>query len=126
MGGAFEKVSGEDYRKIIAVNLLGGVYGCQAFLPHLKAQGAGHIINISSLAAVTSPPNMAIYNATKSAVISLTETLYGELEGSGVDVSVAILSFFQSRLGDAMMKRDEKSRNIIKKLLLESTIRFRY
>ena len=78
----------EDWRWAVGVNLWGVVHGCHVFVPRMRAQGAGHILNVASAAGLLSPPGLAPYNVTKAAVVSLSETLAGELYGSGVGVSV--------------------------------------
>lgn len=87
-----------DWRWIVDVNLMGVVHGCHVFVPRLRKQGFGHVLNIGSMAGFLSPPALAAYSATKAAVISLSESLSGELQGSGVGVSVACPMFFQTRL----------------------------
>lgn len=88
----------EDWRWIIETNLMGVVHGCRAALPHLQRNGAGMIINVSSAAAFASAPGMAPYNATKAAVLSLSETLAAELRGSGTHVCVVMPMFFETAL----------------------------
>lgn len=95
------------WEEAIGINLMGVVHGCHAFLPHLKVAGAGRIINIASIAAVTAAPTMAVYNATKASVLALSETLYAELRGSGVGVTVALPFFFQTNLARALRGTDE-------------------
>jgi short-subunit dehydrogenase len=64
----------------------------------MREQGGGHIINVASLAGIASLPAMGPYNATKAAVISISETLRGELAGDNIDVTVVCPSFFPSDL----------------------------
>jgi short-subunit dehydrogenase len=66
------------------VNFLGSVYACQAALPILRRQGAGVVINVSSIVGHRAMPGGAAYAATKAAQISLTEALRAELRGTGV------------------------------------------
>ena len=66
-------------QSVIEVNVKGIVWCCQAFVPLLRANGGGSIVNMSSGAAWTSSPNIGIYPATKAAVESLTKTLAMEL-----------------------------------------------
>lgn len=88
----------EQWRWIIDINLLGCVRGARALAPLMTAQRDGHIVNIASFAGVANPPAMASYNATKAAVISLSETLRFEMAAFDVGVSVACPSFFKTRL----------------------------
>jgi short-subunit dehydrogenase len=62
------------------------VYGTKAFLPHLKAAGEGHIVNVSSVFGLIGFPTQAAYNAAKFAVKGFTETLRLELEAEGLPI----------------------------------------
>jgi short-subunit dehydrogenase len=64
----------------------------------MKARGSGHILNVASAAGLLCPPGMAPYNASKAAVIALSETMAAELAGSGVGVTVLCPSFFPTEL----------------------------
>jgi NAD(P)-dependent dehydrogenase (short-subunit alcohol dehydrogenase family) len=75
-----------DWRWIVDVNVLGVAYGVMAFGPILKKQGEGHIINTASEAGHVTSAMLGMYSATKHAVVGLSESLYRELEGSGVSV----------------------------------------
>jgi len=88
----------DQWRFIIDINLLGCVRGARAVIPLMQQQRAGHIVNIASFAGIANPPALASYNATKAAVISLSETLRFEMAPHGVGVSVACPSFFQTAL----------------------------
>jgi len=63
------------------------VHGTQAFLPHLKAAGEGHIVNISSVFGLISVPTQSAYNAAKFGVRGFTDALRMELEMDGAGVS---------------------------------------
>ncbi|MFY9477236.1 MAG: SDR family NAD(P)-dependent oxidoreductase [Aquabacterium sp.] len=80
-------VSIADFEWIMGINFWGVVYGTQAFLPHLKASGDGHIINTSSLFGLMSVPTQGTYNASKFAVRGYTEALRMELDLEGAPVS---------------------------------------
>jgi NAD(P)-dependent dehydrogenase (short-subunit alcohol dehydrogenase family) len=75
---------------VINVNLWGVIHGVRAFLPHLTAGGRGHIVNTASMAGLF-PGLNAIYDATKHAVVALTEDLYQELRFMGSPVGVSVL-----------------------------------
>lgn len=102
VAGPMEATPVEDWRWIVDINLLGVVWGCRAALPVMRAQRSGLVLNVASSAGFAAAPQMAAYNATKSAVIALSETLAAELEGSGVQVSVAMPGFFSTHLLDTM------------------------
>lgn len=99
----------EDYQWVMGVNLFGVIHGISAFLPHLRAQDEGHIINTGSVASVVCMTGMAPYNAAKAAVLSLSETLYHELkaEGSAVEVSVLCPGWVRTALGTSDRNRPE-------------------
>ena len=97
-GGSMMEVSLEDWRWIIDINLMGVVHGARAAIPHLQRNGSGLLINIASAAAFASAPGMISYNATKAAVVSISETLVNELRPAGTQVSVVMPAFFRSSL----------------------------
>lgn len=82
-----EKARREDFEWIMGINFWGVVWGTQAFLPHLRASGDGHVINTSSLFGLLSVPLNGCYNASKFAVRGYTEALRMELEITGAPVS---------------------------------------
>jgi NAD(P)-dependent dehydrogenase (short-subunit alcohol dehydrogenase family) len=102
VAGPVEGTPPADWRWITSINLFGVVWGCQAAVPHLRAAGAGLVLNIASSAGFAAAPQMSAYNATKAAVVALTETLAAELEGSGVQASVAMPGFFSTHLLSTM------------------------
>jgi len=68
--------SGDDlFDRIMTVNVKGVFNGCRAVIPHMKAQGGGVILNTASTAGIRPRPGLAVYNASKAAVISMTKTL---------------------------------------------------
>jgi len=88
----------EDWRWVMNINLFGVIHGCHVFAPRFKAQNAGHIVNIASAAGLLTPPGLGPYNVAKAGVIALSETLFGEFAGTGVGVTVACPTFFQTNL----------------------------
>lgn len=83
-----EKITFEMWRSIIDLNLMGVIYGTYTAIPIMRAQGSGHIINAGSIAGRIPIPYQAVYVATKSAVISMTESLHYELESEGLNFTV--------------------------------------
>ena len=75
---------------VVGVNLWGVVHGVRAFLPVLVGQGEGHIVNTASIAGLL-PGIGAHYDATKHAVVALTEDLYTTLGSTGLPVGVSVL-----------------------------------
>lgn len=97
-GGSMMEVSLEDWRWIIDINVMGVVHGSRAAIPHLQRNGSGLLINVASAAAFASAPGMISYNATKAAVLSISESLVNELRPVGTQVSVVMPTFFRSSL----------------------------
>lgn len=118
-GGALMEVSLEDWRWIIDINVMGVVHGSRAAIPHLQRNGTGLLINVASAAAFASPPGMVSYNATKAAVVSISETLVNELRSAGIQVSVVMPSFFQSSLLETL-RGPEYARAIAHKAMQRS------
>ncbi|MBV9730956.1 MAG: SDR family NAD(P)-dependent oxidoreductase [Pseudonocardiales bacterium] len=94
----------EDWQRVLAVNLLGVVHGIQAFVPHLVTAGAGHVVNIASLAGLTPMPFGSAYCASKHAVVAVSETLRAELDMAGlpIGVTVACPGYVRTPLTEAM------------------------
>jgi len=90
-----------DWQWIMGVNLWGVIYGCHTFAPRFKSRGAGHIINVASTAGLIASPDLGPYNVTKAAVVALSETLYAEMHGTGVGVTVLCPTFFKTNIGRA-------------------------
>jgi NAD(P)-dependent dehydrogenase (short-subunit alcohol dehydrogenase family) len=97
-GGSLLETSLEDWRWIVDINLIGVVNGCRAGVPHLQRANRGILINVSSAAAFVAAPFMTAYNATKAAVVAVSESLAVELAAVGVQVSVAMPGFMQTEL----------------------------
>jgi 3-oxoacyl-[acyl-carrier protein] reductase len=76
---AFEDSTDDLYNRIFDVNVRGVFYGCRAAIPRMKAQGGGVILNTASTAGIRPRPGLAVYNASKGAVITLTKSLAVEL-----------------------------------------------
>lgn len=77
----------EDVEWVMDIDFWGVVHGTQAFLPHLRAADAGHIVNISSVFGLVSIPTQSAYNAAKFGVRGYTDALRMELELEGSHVS---------------------------------------
>jgi butyryl-CoA dehydrogenase len=88
LGATVESMSYEDFEWLMGINFWGVVYGTKAFLPHLKASGEGHVVNLSSVFGLISVPAQSAYNAAKFAVRGFTDTLRMELAIEGAPVSV--------------------------------------
>lgn len=100
----------EDWNWIFDISFWGMLYGCHEFVPRMKAQRGGHIVNIASAAGLISLTDMGPYNAAKAAVISLSETLRMELAQDRIGITVACPMFFKTNLLVDMRYTDEWER----------------
>ena len=84
-GGLIWENTLQDWEWVLGVNLMGVVHGMRVFTPMMLEAAAkdpayeGHIVNTASMAGLVNPPNMGVYNVSKHAVVSLSETLYQDL-----------------------------------------------
>jgi len=92
--GAAEEVAEEEARALLDTLVLGPLWVTQAVLPHLREQGSGHIVQISSTGGVGALPLIGLYNAGKWALEGLSEALAGEVAGAGIRVTIAELGGF--------------------------------
>ncbi|WP_025745649.1 SDR family NAD(P)-dependent oxidoreductase [Aminiphilus circumscriptus] len=83
-----EKITFDIWNFVVNLNLMGVVHGTYTAIPIMREQGFGHIVNTGSIAGRIPLPYQAVYAATKSAVISMTESLQYELEVEGLSFSV--------------------------------------
>jgi NAD(P)-dependent dehydrogenase (short-subunit alcohol dehydrogenase family) len=100
----------KDWEWIVSINFWGVVYGCHAFVPRMKKQGSGSIVNVASAAGILSSAEMAPYNATKAAVISISETLKSELAPYNIGVTVICPTFIKTNLMEKLRCTDEFQR----------------
>jgi NAD(P)-dependent dehydrogenase (short-subunit alcohol dehydrogenase family) len=107
-GGAVGELPLEEWKRVLDVNLWGVIHGCHTFVPRLRQQGSGHILNVASAAGLISVGYMAPYNVSKAAVVSLSETLYLELKAAGIGVTVACPTFFRTNIAASAKYVDPK------------------
>ncbi|HEY1692811.1 MAG TPA: SDR family NAD(P)-dependent oxidoreductase [Polyangiaceae bacterium] len=98
VGGPIGEIPLEDWAWIVGINQWGVIHGCHFFLPAMKRRGSGHVLNVASIAAFACAGEMGPYNVTKAAVVALTETLAGELAGTGVGATVLCPYFFTTNI----------------------------
>lgn len=106
-GGPMWTLDQRDWEWALGVNLWGVVNGIRSFLPHLVERDRGHVVNTASLAGLASTPYTGPYNATKHAVVTITETLAAELamQQSAVTTSVACPGFVATKIWEAERNR---------------------
>jgi short-subunit dehydrogenase len=100
VAGDLLETSTADWKWILDINVMGIVYSCRAELPHMMASGGGLVINVASAASFACSSRMSAYNASKAAVVALSETLFQEMAEHGVHVAAAMPGFFRTRLMD--------------------------
>ena len=103
-----------DWEWVMGVNLWGVIHGVRVFVPLMLAQGGeGHIVNTASIAGLTSNPFMGVYNVTKHAVVTLSETLHKDLGLVGAPIKVSVLcpGFVNTRIADADRNRPAALQN---------------
>ncbi len=99
-GGLIWETSVKDWEWVLGVNLMGVAHGVRVFTPMMLEAAArdpqyqGHIVNTASMAGLLNPPNMGVYNVSKHAVVSLSETLYQDLALVTDQVSASVLCPF--------------------------------
>ena len=99
-GGLVWENSVKDWEWVLGVNLMGVVHGVRVFTPMMleaarkDPEWRGHIVNTASMAGLLAPPNMGIYNVSKHAVVSLSETLYQDLSLVTDQISASVLCPF--------------------------------
>ncbi len=84
----FEQTTPEEFKRLIEVNLLGQAYGAMAALPHLRREGRGALIHISSVEGKRAFPLQSAYSASKHGIIGFLDALRVELKRDGVPISV--------------------------------------
>lgn len=119
--GSIESVPLEDWRWILEINVLGVVRGCRAFVPLLRKQG-GHLVNVASMAGLLDVPRLAAYNASKAAVVSISETLQHELRDDGIGVTVVCPGFFSTNLAESLRTTDPRFRSVLERLSSRSAV----
>jgi NAD(P)-dependent dehydrogenase (short-subunit alcohol dehydrogenase family) len=113
-GGFVWESSANDWAWVFGVNVMGVANGLRAFTPLMLAQQEpAHIVNTASVAGLLSAPGMGVYNASKHAVVALTETLYHDLKivGGRVDCSLLCPAFVPTGIANAERARPEGLRN---------------
>ncbi len=96
-GGLIWEHTQKDWEWVVGVNLMGVAHGVRVFTPPMLAAARadaawrGHIVNTASMAGLLNAPNMGVYNVTKHAVVSLSETLYQDLALVSTQVQAHVL-----------------------------------
>jgi NAD(P)-dependent dehydrogenase (short-subunit alcohol dehydrogenase family) len=111
-GGLIWEATVKDWEWVIGVNLMGVVHGVRVFTPMMLAAAKsdpayeGHIVNTASMAGLLNPPNMGVYNVSKHAVVSLSETLYQDLSLVTEQIGASVLCPFFVPTGITQSERN--------------------
>jgi NAD(P)-dependent dehydrogenase (short-subunit alcohol dehydrogenase family) len=90
-GGMMQQLTTADWQWVLGVNLWGVIHGIRVFLPILLEQDEAHVVNTASMAGLVTGPFMGPYNATKFAVVAISETLFKEMTMQSAPVGVSVL-----------------------------------
>jgi NAD(P)-dependent dehydrogenase (short-subunit alcohol dehydrogenase family) len=105
LAGGVEEVSEQQVRDQFAVNVFGALWCTQAVLPMMRAQGSGHIFQISSIGGVAAFLNTGIYHASKWALEGMSESLAQEVASFGIGVTIVEPGAFRTDFnGDSMVR----------------------
>jgi len=107
-GGLIWESSLNDWEWVLGVNLWGVIHGVRSFVPiMLRQDGECHVVNTASAAGLVSPQTMGVYNTSKHAVVTLTETLHHDLRLVNARIGVSLLcpAFVKTGIADAERNR---------------------
>lgn len=109
VGGSLDTMSYDDWDWVMGVNLDGVVNGLQAFVNRIKRHGeGGHIVNTASMAGHMGIPGLGVYNASKWAVVGISETLKADLEPHDIGVSVLCPGVVKTNIFNSGRNRPEQ------------------
>jgi NAD(P)-dependent dehydrogenase (short-subunit alcohol dehydrogenase family)/predicted GNAT family N-acyltransferase len=118
-GGLIWEASQADWEWVLGVNLWGVIHGIRIFTPLMlecarKESGyEGHVVNTASMAGMLNAPNLGVYNVSKHAVVSLSETLYHDLRLVDAPIGASVLCpyFVATGIGRSERNRPDHLRN---------------
>ena len=111
-GGLIWENTARDWEWVLGVNLWGVIHGVRLFTPMMLDAAArdpawqGHIVNTASMAGLLNPPNMGVYNVSKHAVVSLSETLYQDLRLVTDQIGASVLCPYFVATGISQSQRN--------------------
>jgi NAD(P)-dependent dehydrogenase (short-subunit alcohol dehydrogenase family) len=103
--GAIEEVSEAEARAQLETNLFGALWVTQAALPIMRAQGSGHLIQVSSIGGVNAFPTVGLYHASKWGLEGFSQALAAEVKGFGIKVTIVEPGGFATEWGGPSAKR---------------------
>jgi NAD(P)-dependent dehydrogenase (short-subunit alcohol dehydrogenase family) len=96
--GSFEEEDDATVIRVLEIDLHAVLHGCKEAVRRMRPRGAGHIVNVASIAGKTGFPNLVTYCAAKHGVVGLSEALRQELRGTGIEVSVVMPAIVRTEL----------------------------
>jgi NADP-dependent 3-hydroxy acid dehydrogenase YdfG len=120
--GRLEDTPLDDWKWILDIDLYGVLRGCHRFLPMLRSQGHGHLVNVASFAGMMTVPELSAYVTAKAAVVALSEQLRVDLEGSGVGITLVCPAYVQTRLLETFRSHDERHRQLAERWMGRSPV----
>lgn len=102
--GAIEEVSEAQARDIVDTDLFGPLWMSQSVLPQMRAQGSGHIVQVSSVGGVGAMPFLGLYNAAKWGLEGFSEALAGEVDAMGIRVTIAEIGAMDTQWATGSMR----------------------
>jgi NAD(P)-dependent dehydrogenase (short-subunit alcohol dehydrogenase family) len=102
--GMIEEISEDEARAQFETNVFGALWITQAALPYLRAQGSGHILQVSSIGGISAFPNIGIYNGSKWALEGISQALAQEVADFGITVTIIEPGDFSTDWGGASAK----------------------
>jgi NAD(P)-dependent dehydrogenase (short-subunit alcohol dehydrogenase family) len=114
-GGLIWENTAADWAWVLGVNVMGVAHGIRVFAPMMLEAAAmdpsyeGHVVNTASMAGLVNPPNMGVYNASKHAVVSISETLYHDLNLVTDQIGASVLCpfFVPTAIGESQRNRPQ-------------------
>jgi len=114
-GGLIWENTAADWAWVLGVNVMGVAHGIRVFTPMMLEAAAmdpsyeGHVVNTASMAGLVNPPNMGVYNASKHAVVSISETLYHDLNLVTDQIGASVLCpfFVPTAIGESQRNRPQ-------------------
>lgn len=118
LAGRLTELAPEQIRGLFAVNLIAPVLLCRAVIPHMRAQGHGHLVNVSSLAGTNAIPGLGPYSSSKAGLSHFTAALRAELKGTGITTTLAEIGTIESTMTDSVRAHGPSRRALARLELL--------